>query len=67
MAIRRAQLSELHSNYDNLVKVLANAFPLPPGRTPIVTDYDIYSQSGLAYKALIASCGNPSPDTSTTP
>lgn len=37
-AIRSAQLSELHSNYDYLVKVLANAFPLPPGSTPIVID-----------------------------
>jgi hypothetical protein len=55
LAIINAQLSELHSNYDIFDNVFANAFPLPPGSTPIAKLSLTFSQSDLLYKALIAS------------
>jgi hypothetical protein len=66
LAMRKALFSLEESSPDSKVTFLANALPLPPGKTPIGTCLACY-QSGRVNKPLIASCGNPSPESRMIP
>ena len=66
LAITKAEFFILASRWLNWHIFLANAFPLPPGNTPIGISL-AFCQSILLYIPLIASWGRPSPDTNIIP